>query len=251
MASINWQKMTRQKAGAMIVHLGKEERMKYNHSNKDIDKDKSYKNSYIGCKDYSDALKSLDRRNKEVDAIQPPKRKKKDRVTACMLEFTCPLSIQAEGRDEEFFNEMYAAIKEYLGEENVHGMFIHRDEQHYYTDMDGDMCLSLYHAHVLVSPYTEEHGINGKNFETRQRLKELNKKINDKCIDRFDIEYNTNKLSPKMNVEKLKAISEYNQIMADVELAKEIKELKDKAMEEAQEEFEHQFIREKKKYYSR
>ena len=51
MASVNWQKMTKQAAGAMKRHNGKKERVEGNHTNKHIDKSMSHLNIYIGADD--------------------------------------------------------------------------------------------------------------------------------------------------------------------------------------------------------
>ena len=51
MASVNWQKMTKQAAGAMKRHHRKKERVEGNHTNKHIDKSMSHLNIYIGADD--------------------------------------------------------------------------------------------------------------------------------------------------------------------------------------------------------
>lgn len=211
MSSVNWMKMTMQRAGSMNIHLGNKERIEIEHSNKHIDKSLSYLNSTIGCNDYSEAYQAMRERTKAVDAVQPPQRKVKDRVVACMLEIPCPLQIQEQGKDEEFFQTMYKTMQDYFGAENVHGAFIHRDEQHTYTGKDGQEYTSLYHAHVLVSAYTPEKGINGKAFETRKRLNEFNKLCDRTCEREFGIPLNTGNLPGKVSVEQLKAREEYHQ----------------------------------------
>ena len=206
MASANWMKMNNQKAGAMTIHLGTEERASHDHSNKHIDPEKSYLNTTIGCNDYKDALGKLRDRNAEVDKVLPPQRDMgARRVVACSIEIPCPYQIQAQGKDQEFFEVMYKAMQNYFGTENVHGGFVHRDEQHLYHDKHGNECISLYHMHTLVSPCTDK-GINGKAFETKKRLKEFNTLVNRECERVFGIELNTHMMEEGgESVEYLKA----------------------------------------------
>lgn len=225
-------KMTLQRASSMNVHLGKQERMEHEHSNKHIDKTLSHMNYTIGCDDYSDALQRMKDRTKEVDAIQPPKRLVKDRVVSCMLEIPCPLQLQEQGKDAQFFQTMYNVVKDYFGAENVHGAFVHLDEQHEYVGKDGNDYISLRHAHVLVSAYTPEKGINGKAFETRTRLHQFNDLANKVCEREFGIELNTHGLAGKQSVEYLKIQQERNEAVQDLNMSRDALQLnKDDAIE--------------------
>lgn len=205
MASINWLKLTAQSASGLYVHLEQSARMSTKtHSNGNINPMLTIKNYSIGSSSYSEALKKMKDRTKSVDSVKPPKRVKKDRVVACMLEYTCPPEIDSKA----FFAVMYEVLCEYFGKDNVHGSFIHTDEVHEYIDAESkQLRTSLVHAHTLVSAYTEEFGINGKNFETRARLNELNK-ITDYVIQkRFGIRYNTGKGKSYKSVTELKTES--------------------------------------------
>lgn len=251
MSSISWMKMTAQRARSMIVHLERLDREQREHSNKHIDKSMSHLNEYIGCSDYSDALQKMNERTKEVDAIQPPKRKVKDRVVSCMLEIKCPLEIQEQGRDKEYFEVMYKAMQEYFGIENVHGMCVHRDEQHTYIGKDHQEYTSLYHAHCLVSAYTPEKGINGKAFETRARLHEFNDMCNLVCKREFGIELNTHGLAGKQSVEYLKEQNKLNELGRQTEITMDnMEQLQHEAaaIQSKLEEKTQQIDRELKKY---
>ena len=204
MASANWMKATTQKAGAMKKHLGQTERIQGNHSNKDIDKSLSINNYSIGCCDYAEALASMKRRTKEVDAVIPPKRIRKDRVTCCFIELPCPRRLTQCGQSDDFFKLAYDELCAFFGNENVHGGFVHKDEVHRYVDKDKKMRVSMEHMHVLVSAYTPEKGINGKAFETKSRLKTLNDNLDDMCVKRFGVKLNTKETPEHKSVERLK-----------------------------------------------
>ena len=204
MASANWMKATTQKAGAMKKHLGQTERIQGNHSNKDIDKSLSINNYSIGCCDYAEALASMKRRTKEVDAVIPPKRIRKDRVTCCFIELPCPRRLTQCGQSDDFFKLAYDELCAFFGNENVHGGFVHKDEVHRYVDKDKKMRVSMEHMHVLVSAYTTEKGINGKAFETKSRLKTLNDNLDDMCVKQFGVKLNTKETPEHKSVERLK-----------------------------------------------
>lgn len=204
MASVNWLKLTPQKAAALSVHFGKS-RGKVNHSNEDIDPARTWANSAIGASSYEEAYTRMKERTAAADAVEPPKRVKADRKIAVMLEYPCPAAIRAQGRDEEFFKAAHALYSAFFGPENVHGTFVHRDEAHEYTDRDGTKRESLYHAHTLVSCYVEGKGINCKQFETRARLTELNRAMCEMVRREFGVEYNTGETPRGKTVEALKA----------------------------------------------
>lgn len=242
MASVDWMKMTVQKTGGLAkLHLSKDKRENGNHSNPDIDTSLSHNNYNIGCADTPDMLKSLKRRTEEVDALYPPQKVRKDRVVACSLYCPCPKEISNKGAEEErkFFEGVHQIYADFFGKENVHGSFIHLDEIHEYTDKDGTSKESLAHAHTIVSAYaewteknkktgeiTERKGINGKNFEKRDRYNKLNNLINDFCVKEWNIGFLNGGIAQKKKVEELKAEEELHEIKAEINKANsELKEL--------------------------
>lgn len=208
MASANWMKATTQKAGAMKKHLGQKEREQGNHTNPDIDQTLSKNNYALGCADYGEAMESMKRRTKAVDELIPPQRIRKDRVTCCFIELPCPRELTEKGVSDDFFKKAYQTLSDFFGAQNVHGGFVHKDEVHTYTDKDKTLRTSLEHIHVLVSAYTPEKGINGKAFETKQRLKSLNKELDDMCVRTYGVRLNTQETPEHKSVERLKAETE-------------------------------------------
>lgn len=234
MASVNWQKATMQKAGALKKHLGQSERENGNHSNQHIDKSLSALNYAIGCSDYSEALERMKRRTNEVDELIPPLRVKKDRVTCCFLELPCPRTITEQGKSDEFFQKAHEIYAKFFGAENVHGTFVHKDEVHEYTGKDGALYMSCEHSHTLVSAFSEEKGINGKAFETRGKIKALNASMDDMCFREFGIHLNTGETPQRKTVETLKQESEAKKELS--ELNKRVGELQ-RAEEESRNKF--------------
>ena len=229
MASNDWKKMTVYDARGMNRHNGRTERINGNHANKQIDKSKSHLNVFIGCSDYSEACQEMLTRVKAVDEFYPPKKKRKpdQRIICAMIEVPCPQEIVDRGYDtvRQFFYDVYGIYKKFFGADNVHGGFVHFDEVHEYTDKDGSKRMSLPHMHCLVSAYsewteknkktgelTERKGINGKHFETKVRMKQLNKMVDDYCMEVFHVPFLTGETPQRKSVEQLKAEEELHQI---------------------------------------
>lgn len=235
MASINWQKATTQKAGAMKKHLGQKERVTGNHSNKDIDKSRSHLNIYIGADDYEPMLDKVKARITEVDKECPPERDLgAKRVTCILLETPVPQAIADKGKAKEFLQDAHKLFEDFFGAENVGGTCGHFDEVHEYTDKDGKKKDSLIHGHTVVAAYIEwtedvkrsvkqengkykqvktgekreRKGINGKNCVTKERLSKLNQAIDKMCVEKYGISYNTGEKPQRKSVERLKVETE-------------------------------------------
>ena len=219
MASVNWDKMTKQKiaSSGMKAHMENDERKKREHSNTDIDKEKTDENYSIGSSSWHEAVKSLNTRNEAVDEILPPKRVRKDRVYGVSLEYICPRVLTEQGRSDEFFEKAHSFMESYFGAENVHGSFIHKDEVHDYIDKGGVLKTSCEHAHTLVSPYVDGKGINGNMFETRARLRDFNAKFNEMVLREFGIEYNTHETPGHKTVEELKKMETIERLNREIE----------------------------------
>lgn len=204
MAGVNWLKMTMPRAGSMEVHNGKDERVTRNHSNQDIDKSKSDQNFFVGCDDWSYAYAAMKSRVTEVDKQYPPHKKldANERIVCVSLITYCPQAVYDSGQVKEFFEKVDEVQRKVFGSENVHGTAVHLDEIHNYIDADGTERSSLAHGHSLVSSYAEwtdpksgeeRKGINGKNFQTRPKMNELNKAIDEMCRREFGVPYMTGK----------------------------------------------------------
>lgn len=235
MASVDWQKATTQKAGAMKRHNGKTERVEVNHSNTHIDKSKSHLNIYIGADDYAPMLEKVKARIKQVDKEHPPKRNQGDRrITCILLETPVPQAITEQGKAADFLRNAHKVIEDFFGAENVGGTCGHLDEQHWYIDKNGTERLSLVHGHTVVAAYAEwtdkktgekRIGINGKNCETKARLTALNKAMDEMCRKKYGISYNTAETPERKSVERLKEETELRR-EADTK-RKELKKIKE------------------------
>lgn len=212
MASLDFAKYTSKSMGGLSVHFDQEKRERLNHSNEQINKELTQNNYMIGTSSYAESIARCRERTEQVDKEIPPKRVKQDRVVMDMCYIPCPNEI--ENRDD-FFQKSYDFLVERFGSENVHGAFIHKDEVHEYRDsrvkdVDGHQTVrtSMEHMHVMISPYTEEKGINSKAFNTREMFQSIQQDFNKYIYQEFGVEYNTREQALGLKVEELKEATE-------------------------------------------
>lgn len=218
MASIDFAKYTKQQADGMKVHFDERCRKDLNHANKHIDPERAHLNYFIGCNSYQEMKDNAENRVKHVDKIQPPKRIKTDRKTVVIAEIPCPLAIEKQGQADEFFRFTYEQLQAYFGNDNIAGMTVHKDEKHTYID-NGIEKESLFHGHAMIVPYTKEHGVNCKNFLTRNMLLNFHAWYNEKVLERFGIEYLTHERARRKTVEQLKESTELEAVRKELKEA--------------------------------
>lgn len=208
MASVNLKKA--QIRTGRIMGTNHMDRMSENdnrsHSNKNINPELSSGNFHVGCESFQEAMNNAEKRLKEVDAVLPPKRLKKDRIEALLVNIPCPREITEQGKTKEFFNKVNDCMKEYFGEENWHGMEVHVDEVHgYYDRHKHEQCMSLEHAHGVATPFVEGKGVNAKGFMTKANLSRATKVIDEMCLKEFGISYRTYADPQHKSIEELKS----------------------------------------------
>ncbi len=234
MASLDFKKCTKGAASGLKVHMEQKHREGLNHANRHIDRSLSHLNYAIGAKSYEDSYTRMLKRTEEVDKVKPPQRVKADRVICDMCYLVCPQEI--ESRSTEFFEKSYEFLKEYFGEENVHGMFVHLDEKHEYRDSrvkdeNDNQAIkeSLYHAHTMISCYTDVKGINGTAFNNKQMYRDIQKRFDNFVYQEFGVHYQTKDKAMKMSVESLKEASNK---LADLEEEMEVLRRNNKVLRE-------------------
>lgn len=205
MASVNVAKYTTSAARGLSVHFDDVKRVEMQHENPHINKVDTAKNYWIGCDSYNEILYKLKERQKELDALIPPKRIRADRVTCLAVEVPIPAAISENNLDDDFMNNAYRVLEDVFGSSNVHGMTVHKDEVHDYIEpISKELKTSLIHGHGFISPEDKEKGLNAKACLNKERLKMLNNAMNEMCLKRYGIEYNTHELARNLSVEQLK-----------------------------------------------
>lgn len=136
---------------------------------------------------------TLDERIATLDSIHPPKRKAKDRVTHIAYSLPAPVGLTAE-QVRQFFELAYRDVICHFagGRSNCSTAVCHMDEVHSYTDsVTGESRLSRPHMQGFMIPWTDEYGINCKHFMSRERLRQIQKDLDDLCFHEFGVHYLT------------------------------------------------------------
>lgn len=197
MASINIMKLHGSEGASILAHAHRHDGKDVQYRNKHIDTARSKDNSTRYFKSVHDTAQTahdeyarLKARVEEIDAKEPPKRIRRDRVTMVAFEVPVPEGLPAD-REEKFFSLAYREIASMCGgSANVSTMRIHRDEVHEYTDpLTKERRTSRVHAHVVGIPYVPGKGVNCKGFMSRQALRDLQKRLDDKCRQELGVAF--------------------------------------------------------------
>lgn len=245
MSSVNWKKLKYTQSTAMLRHAAR-----YDDTDQDIqyknpflDKSRTHLNTRLSHSNKfetgKEAAERLRNRVKEIDAVEPPQRVRKDRVTAISFTVSAPEGLPPE-QEEQFFNIVYRHLTEKAGgPENISPMYIHRDETHEYfnvnntgkdNDKTGTIVTSRVHAHCTCVPYVPGKGVNAKTFMTRSTMRDLNRTIDKSCKEELGIPFLTGARQPYgRSVEELRSASEQARRRMEVE---EIEKKKEKAQTE-------------------
>lgn len=190
MASVDWQKHSGgTSVKAQFRHCDKDERLKAEHANEEIDKSLTYKNLSFGAfnGDYKSICHAYDERIKYIDEHAGLKKKpRKDRVTCMSWSISCPAGMR-DDMASKWFTDVYDLLNtEYS---DVLGASAHFDEVHEYVDAStGETAMSRPHMHVFVLPVVEKDGFRrlvGKDFSKRENIVKLNNSIQKLTEDKY------------------------------------------------------------------
>lgn len=176
MASVDWQKIKSVgEAKAIFRHCATDTRMKYEHSNRDIDKSRSNMNQVVGdMGTYQQICESFDAVMSDLESLENANLRK-DRVRLISLCIPAPAGMSEE-TSALWFTEAYRCVIEKY-HSNVLGGAIHFDEIHEYTDAQtGTIRESRPHMHLFVVPEVNNR-LNAKAFMTKQSMIELNNSL--------------------------------------------------------------------------
>lgn len=205
MASINFMKIKNASSvKAMLRHCDSDERLKHEHSNKDIDKERTNENVNYTHLTYEQSCNRYDNRLKQLDS-QPKANLRKDRVTCFGL--TVP-ACEGMTHDEakSFFRDVCKEFQNQFNGKNIVAAVAHFDEIHSYVD-HGELKESRAHLHFYVIPEISGK-LNGKQFSSKKRMIELNKAIDNIAREKYNKRFLTNEKPRHRTVEELKSLSE-------------------------------------------
>lgn len=217
MASINILKLHGGEAAAILNHTHRHDgRPGVEYGNEHVDASRTHLNGVLrfrGTPKHETAAEELDRlrrRVAEIDAVEPPKRIRRDRVTMVSIEVPCPAMPLTPDEEDKFFRLAYREIAKFCGgSQNCGNIQIHRDEVHNYIDsVTKETRTSRVHAHCLCIPYVAGKGVNCKSFMSRDRLRQIQQAIDDRCRQELGIPYlDGSRQRSRGSVESLKLAS--------------------------------------------
>lgn len=203
MASVNYAKCkSRSEAKAIIRHCDKDERMKHEHSNNEIDKTKCSGNVQMK-RSYAETCRRLDDRIAELDGTTNTNRRK-DRVEVFMLETAVPQGL-TDKQKVAWVRRFRDVVADMYGEENILNVYYHVDEVHEYRDENGERAISREHVHLPIVPVDSKGSLNGKWFSSARNMRKLNETLQAMTQQEFGVDYmDGSKRKSKKTVEQLK-----------------------------------------------
>lgn len=225
MSSVNFKKCHANsgEAAAMIAHAARHDNKEnVNYRNQDINQELTKNNSIIinesnagidefcELKSSSEIYQDLKQLVAEIDKKMPPRRLRVDRVDIISYTVAAPDALKREDEDK-FFAIVHDEIAKCSGgHQHVTAAFIHRDEIHDYIDpVTKEAKISRPHMHMCGVPFVCNIGINGKKFETRERMRRLNRAIDTRCKRELQVQFLTGEVLQAKNrsVEDMKLVT--------------------------------------------
>ena len=207
MSSLNLAKIKQHELKALLRHCDKNERLKVEHSNEDINKEMTWKNAQF-CGSYEEVCNYFDDILRELDS-KPKANTRYDRVVAYAIEGTLPEP--DEEKDTQKQRDAWIAgiekvLKREYPEMVVLAKYIHYDEVHEYINPEnGERVFSRPHVHMYVMPVIEGR-LNGKKFfQHKTSLIQLHRQIDDLTRSIYGFSYGNGKKKKSFDsVEHLK-----------------------------------------------
>lgn len=232
MASCDWQKIKGAgEAKAMFRHCESEQREQAQHTNKDIDKSRTYLNMQFGLMDegYEAICKAYDERIADLDSRENAN-KRKDRVTLIGLSIPSPKGLTQE-QSADWFCEVWRILDEQYGSDLLGGA-VHFDEVHEYTDpATHEKRMSRPALHAYIVPEVDGK-LNAKKVSSRGCMVALNNTVEAMTKARFGVQFmDGSKKKSRKSVEELKQESDKAAILVEAqqEAAKIVEEARQRA----------------------
>lgn len=162
-------------AKSIMRHADADERLKHEHSNKDIDKSKTALNTSLHDLSYAEMC---DRYDEAMQRYQSNSKRaiRKDAVTLLDAIVTVPRDLD-DALADQWISDIVDIINKHYKADVVLDAKIHRDEIHDYVDPDTHKTVtSRVHAHIFVLPEVERR-LCCKQFTSRQNIMSLNRRI--------------------------------------------------------------------------
>lgn len=207
MASVNFKKLKSSGAvRAIIQHCDKEERLRHEHRNHDIDKSETENNLTLYPElDCKATIQKFKDRISDLDSTTNTN-KRKDRTEGFSLNIPIPIK---EGETSDYqiiMNDVIDVLEKYTGSrDNIINAYLHVDEIHDYIDpTTHEKRTSLPHIQAIIVP--EINGrLLGKQFSSKTGMRTLNKALDDMFLEKHKIQFLQTKIDDpeKLSDDKL------------------------------------------------
>lgn len=196
-------------AKSIMRHADVDERLKHEHSNKDIDKSKTALNTSLYDLSYAEMC---DRYDEAMQRYQSNSKRaiRKDAVTLLDAIVTAPVGLN-DALIDLWVSDVVDIINKHYKADVVLDAKIHRDEIHDYVDPDTHKTVtSRVHAHIFVLPEVEQR-LCCKQFTSRQNIMSLNRRIDKMTRNLYSCKFMTGQKAHDRDfqtVEQLKRASD-------------------------------------------
>lgn len=196
-------------AKSIMRHADADERLKHEHSNKDIDKSKTALNTSLYDLSYAEMC---DRYDEAMQRYQSNSKRaiRKDAVTLLDAIVTAPAELD-DALIDLWVSDVVDIINKHYKADVVLDAKIHRDEIHDYVDPDSHKTVqSRVHAHIFVLPEVEQR-LCCKQFTSRQNIMSLNRRIDKMTRNLYSCKFMTGQKAHDRDfqtVEQLKRASD-------------------------------------------
>lgn len=206
---------------AQFRHSERNERMKHEHTNEDIDKTATRDNWSVQGLSYAEMQARYTARIAEVDKTASNHRR--DRVTCVCAVVPVPDGMTDE-QAHDFYKTVWDVFSRRYGEDNMVEACVHVDEKHDYVDPDTKQTrTSRTHAHFYFVP-ERDGNLDAKHIVSRAEMKSLNREIDTLSREIYGLRFmDGTQAKSRGSVERLKQRSEAVELERRVEHAKQEK----------------------------
>lgn len=203
---------------AQFRHSERDERLKHEHTNEDIDKTATRDNWSVQGLSYAEMQARYTARVAEVDKTASNRRK--DRVTCVCAVVPVPEGMTDE-QARDWYRDVWDTFEQHYGADNMIDACVHVDEKHDYIDPDTkETRTSRTHAHFYFVP-ERDGNFDAKNIVSRAEMRSLNRELDIISRERYGLRFmDGTQAKSRGTVERMKQRSETVELEIRAELAR-------------------------------
>ena len=201
-------------AKAMMRHADADERLKHEHSNKDIDKSKTELNTSLYDLSYKEMCDLYDQKVQQYQN-NATRKLRSNAVTLVDAIVSVPVDLD-DALTDAWISDVVQKINNHYKADVVLDAKIHRDEIHDYVDPSTHKTVtSRVHAHIFIFPEVDKK-LNCRDFTNRKNMTSLNREIDKMTRNLYNCKFLTGEQTVDrdfLTVEQLKRKSDNAALM--------------------------------------